>query len=80
MIIRIVVDIVHNFDYLHIIDRAYLLYHSSPAYRLRPIPHLFGSESQLLRDLQHLLDRFDGLLLYLLVHEYLRHLELQAII
>ena len=38
MIIRIVVDIVHNFDYLHIIDRAQLLYHSSPAYRLRPIP------------------------------------------
>ena len=79
MIIRIVVDIVHNFDYLH--NRPGLAFISpSPAYRLRPIPHLFGSESQLLRDLQHLLDRFDGLLLYLLVHEYLRHLELQAII
>lgn len=80
MIAGIVVDIVDHFDYLHMIDRAWILYHPSPAYPLRPILYLSGSESQLLRDLQHLLDRFDRLLLYLLVHEYLRHLELQAII
>lgn len=80
MLVGIVVDIVDHFYYLYIIGLTWIVYHPSRAYPLRLILYLSESESQLLRNLQHLLDRFDRLLLYLLVHEYLRHLELQAII